>query len=44
LQFFPGDSLARTLQQHDQDVDRLPLQPDLKLALWCEPRANRWPW
>jgi hypothetical protein len=29
LQFFPGDSLARTLQQHDQDVDRLPLQPDL---------------
>src|SRR6516164_5821379 len=35
LQLFSGDGLARTLQQHDQYVHWLPLQPDLH-ALFAE--------
>src|SRR6516165_1881745 len=33
LQLFSGDGLARTVQQHDQYVQRLPLQPDLHAFL-----------
>src|ERR1700747_2618033 len=40
LQFFPCDGLAGTLKQHDEDVYRLPLQPDLH-PLFAEFSSSR---